>query len=381
MEAHKARKLITLTRDVDQINGALKEFNAVPITSDAIFKLLHEIYRVEPWRVSPTLPDDVLRATANSIVAAYLGRERVEANFDVAPSMIIELPQCDEARRELARCRMPPGTLVSGIQDWQRLFGRGIGTGAWPWLELVSGWENADVYEFLLARSMHDALERHTPKGTMMRSADSNVVYRVALRRYEKMASNKFRFHFTASPLDLPFSLNLSNGPDSQTVLYHLVCLSWYFRRRVVDQLYNDVLETLAMARLKNVDVRIRNLYDEIARELMDVDAQSIIRGVNNPRAVEDAFRDIPKAVETLEKLTDWYTQRDQLMERMRAGPESLPEVAETLHHMAMLNVEFSRHAAAAYSLATDGLRAPPAPKRQAGASGTARRVQLVTGS
>ena len=234
MEGNNDRRLTTLARHPEQINDALKEFNAATMTEEGMLKLLDEIYRKDPWQISPNLKDEVLKGTATSIVAAFTGVERVEANFDVAPSVIVEFINTETSKIDLKRGRMPADTLISGVKDWQQLFDREIDTGAWLWKDLVEEWPHRGVYEFLLARMMYDALERRVPKGTMLRSLNSEEVYRLTLRRYKRLASNKYRFHFTASLLDLPFS-SRSKRPRRIKDPLSFSSLSWYFRRRVVD--------------------------------------------------------------------------------------------------------------------------------------------------
>jgi hypothetical protein len=357
MEGNDDRRLTTLARHPEQVSDALKEFNAAPMTEESMFKLLDEIYRKGPWNISPNLKDEVLKVTANSIVAAFTGVERVEANFDVAPSVVIEFTNTETSKNDLRRGKMPVDTLISGVKEWHKLFDREIDTGAWLWNDLVDEWTHREVYEFLLARMMYDALEKRIPKGTMLRSLESEEVYRLTLRRYEKMASNKYRFHFTAALLDLPFSLSIQKAKETPTILYHLVSLSWYFRRRVVDELYRRVLEQRSVAKQRQVNVR--SLFDEIACELMDIDAQAIIRGVDNQLVVREALGDSPEIRTILDRLIDWYKLRDAMFEKMSAGSSALDEVANTLSLMAAINYEFYQIAARAYSLAANQLERP----------------------
>ena len=64
--------------------------------------------------------------------------------------------------------------------------------------------------------------------------------------------------------------------------------LSWYFRRRLVDQLYDRVLEVLAMD--KPDKATMNDLYDTLGSELMEVSAQAFIRGLDNPLVLERAL-------------------------------------------------------------------------------------------
>ena len=358
MEENDERRLITLTRRPDQINDALKEFNAVCMTEDGIYKLLTEIYREDPWKISPQLKDDILRDTATSIVKVFTGSERVEANFDVAPSVVVEFSNIDVCKSDLRSGRMPIDAIISGIKDWQKLFGRQIDTGSWLWSDLVNDWEYKDVYEFLIARMMSNALQNRVPKGMMIRVGDSNEVYRLTLRRYERLASSRYRFHFTASLLDLPFSLDVQKTGDKQTVLYHLVVLSWYFRRRVVEELYSKILESIISLRQKK-KTNVLPLFEELTSELIDIDAQSIIRGVDRQLIVQEALGNDPETVTLLRKLDDWYSTRSNMIQAMERGQSALDEVAKFLCQMAMINFDFYQAAARAYARGSKDLERP----------------------
>ncbi|MET7242253.1 hypothetical protein ABZT49_02690 [Methylobacterium sp. EM32] len=357
MENNPSKKLITLARHPHQINDALKEFNAVPMTEEAVFKLLDEIYRKEPWNISKNLNDEVLKNTSKSITSYFTGFERVEANFDISPSVVIEFTFSDITKQELKNGRMPAETIIGGVKDWQKLFDREIDTGSWLWADLTSDWPFKDVYEYLISKMMYDAIEKRAPKGVMLRGLNSTEVHRLTLRRYEKLAGSKYKFYFTAALLDLPFSLSIQRAKEQQTLLYHLVSLSWYFRRRVVDELYRKILEEKSSATQKKANVK--HIYDDISYELMSIDSQAIIRGVSSPLTTREALGDSPEVNLMLDKLEDWYRLRSQLFEDMMSGSDGLNKVSETLYIMATINLEFYKLAAKAYAEAAMHLDPP----------------------
>src|SRR5258706_1064 len=132
------------------------------------------------------------------------------------------------------------------------------------------------------------------------------------------MGGNKYRFHFTAALLDLPFfDLASERGlRANETVLYHMVNLSWYFRRRVVDKLYNRLLEVISM---NQPDLAtLRELYDSIGSELMQISAQAVIRGLDNLLVFERALDpDDQEGRELLERLKKGRSLRDLVFRRM----------------------------------------------------------------
>ncbi|MFN0124346.1 MAG: hypothetical protein ACKV2V_27925 [Blastocatellia bacterium] len=362
MAADQRKQLITFCRRGDQISEALKEFNAVVMGEDAIRKLLEDIYLRDPWKISPELSPEVLRATAADIANAFAGAQRVVQNFDLAMSMMFEFRLDEGTRAALGQNRVPAEAEISGTLNWQRLFGKGIDTGAWQWTELAKDWANSHVYEFLLAGMMDDALAARIPRGTFLRVDDSHDLYRMTLRRYERGLTDKYRFHFTAASMDLPY--DLPAGPEEkvrEVVLYHLLSLTWYFQRRVTDDLYERLQEVMATPRADAI--RITDLYDAIGRELTQIFAHAIIRGVDNALVIQRALgaRD-----EQVREFIAAFSQSQELCDRiftdLRRGPESLADVARNLHQLTQRNCELYRKVAVAYASLSKGLKPPPAP-------------------
>jgi hypothetical protein len=366
MESDTSKKLITFCRRQEQINDALKEFNALVISEQSVTALLKSIYLEDPWKVKPELDPPSLMRTANEIVSGFMGSERVEANFDVAPSVIIELVVTDAAQDELRRGRLPSDIAISGTKDWQRLFGRDINTGGWQWRELTATWPFVEIYEFLIAKMISDALEGRMPKGTILRVPDSNrpdsdELYRMTLRRYERMGGNKHRFHFTAALVDLPFDLPEPGRTAAETVLYHLVNLTWFFRRRVVDRLYERLLEVLSMRERDRPPAAVNEVYDALGRELMQVAAQAIIRRLDNPYMLQRVLDPNDEQAQKLLKRLETYGDLVQhVFQAMQDGAAGLHSIACDLYRMAMQNYDLYHAVAEEYASLAQRLPPPP---------------------
>lgn len=379
MRADSKKKLVTLARETSQISDALKEFNAAVITEDTAFELLAEIYRKDPWKINPELRDSDLRTTARRIAELYGGIRTITEQRDVTPSITIEF---DESKaRDLDSDRIPANATINGSKQWQQLFGKDTDTGAWQWEELTKEWPYRYVYEFLLARMMRDALAKKLPQGCMLRAEKTDELYRVSLRRYQKQANNKYVFFFNASPFDLPFAIPRDDAKKKEAVLFHLINLSWYFRRRVVEGLYIKLLQIQTTKAAPARMISARNLFDELSHELMDIEAQSIIRGIDNRLDVQDALGTEPNVHELLDRVEEWYELRKQMFEDMAAGVEKLAMVIEKLSFMAELNFEFYKVTAHAYAEASLKLEKPrPVPGTVlasiAAASGAAKLVR-----
>jgi hypothetical protein len=357
------KRLIILCKNADLISPALEQYKAAEATPESILALLKQIYHEPPWALAPSVGEEYLKSTAKAILDAFTGQGIQVRNFDVATGLTIEAILDAPSRRDLAQGRIPPGSEVSGTLDWQRLFGKDLNTGAWLWKDLVEQWPYRATYELLIASMVSDALlNQDSPKSTAIRSPDSSDLYRLTLRRYEQMAGDKYRFFFTLAPLDLPFEV----PPEPQhqakeTIFYNLVNLSWYCRRRIVDQLYDRALQM--QASLNPDPAILARLYRDIRYELTNLSAQSIMRGIDNPLALRRAMADSSgEADALLDRLQSWGLLRTEIFKAIEKGPKGLPCIVRNLYELAMQNFEFYRQVAAGYAACAEGISPPPAP-------------------
>src|SRR5581483_10474617 len=99
--------------------------------------------------------------------------------------------------------------------------------------------------------------------------------------------------------------------------------------------------------------------YDDIAFELMNIDAQAIIRGVDDVLAVREALSSLANSQAMLDRLAGWYDLRSEILTNIVHGLEGLEAVARGLGEMAALNYEFYKMAASAYAIAAADLPEP----------------------
>lgn len=358
----KDKRLIILCRNAELISPALEQYKAAEATPESILALLQQIYQQPPWALAPSVAPEYLKITAKVIYDAFTGQGVQVRNFDVATGFTIEAILDEPSRENLGRGQIPPGSEVSGTLDWQRLFGKDLNTGAWLWKDLVAEWPYRATYEFLIASMISDALSQDSPKSTAIRSPDSSDLYRLTLRRYEQMAGDKYRFFFTLAPLDLPFEV----PPEPQyqakeTTFYNLVNLSWYCRRRLVDQLYDRALQLQACS---NPDPAIlTRLYRDIRYELTNLAAQSIMRGIDNPLALRRALANGSGEIDSLlERLQSWGSLRTEIFKATEKGSKGLPCIVRAMYALAMQNFDFYRKVAAGYAACASAVSPPPAP-------------------
>ena len=172
------------------------------------------------------------------------------------------------------------------------------------------------------------------------------------------------QFHLTAAELNLPFDLPSDLYEKKETVLYHLVNLTWYFRRRFVDNLYNQLL---ALAEIQNADrARYTSLFDEIRHELMDIQAQSIIRRVDSPSVVRNALgRDDPTVRQLMDRATKWYQLQPEIFRLMDEGPNSVNAVVDKMYELAEINFAFYKTVAQIFCDTAKTLEPPLVPEQR----------------
>lgn len=365
MKSVPSARLIPMCQDIKYVSDAISEFNAVQVDGASVCKLLEDIYREEPWKLSPKLSTGQLQETAEDIVELYEGSQRVEENFEVVTNVTLELGLSDENKAVLARQRIPPDTSVTGSANWQQLFGRLPNSSGWLWPALIEKWPFSDIYEYLIASMINDALESSQPKGTLLRSPDQHELFRLTLQRYEVLKNKKYRFYFIAAPLDLPFDLPLGPRHETiETVLYHLVNLTWYFRRRVVDQLYNRVTEVMSM--LVPEPKIVERLYKDLGQELKQIRAQSIIRGIDNSLVLQRALGpENPEAQALVSRGAEYDDLERKIFEAFPRGPEGLRQVTENLYGMAKMNYDWYKKVSTGYSQLAQALQTSEAPPTQ----------------
>ena len=362
MKSEPLARLIPMCQDIKYVSDAVSEFNAVQVDVPSVKKLLQDIYLEEPWSLSPKLPDKALQEAAEDIFEIYDKSRLVEENFEVTMNITLELALTDENKALLAEQRIPPDTTITGSPNWQQLFDRLPNSSGWHWHTLIEKWAYSHVYEYLIANMIDDALEKHVPKSTIMRSPELGELFRLTLRRYEVLKNKKHRFHFTAMPLDLPFDIPIGSRHETlEAILYHLVNLTWYFRRRIVDQLYTRVIDVASM---KVPEPKIvEELYKDLGQELMQIHAQCIIRGIDNPNIVKRALGpENPETQSLLSRVNDSIEFQQQIFQAFQRGPAGLHQIAENLHKIAEMNYDWYKQAAASYAHIAQELTMPESP-------------------
>jgi hypothetical protein len=346
---------------------ALSEYISVPVNENLVLDFLKQLY--VDRGIFPDVGMASLLDSAQRICKAFHKTDIVGINFDLVPSFSIELENSGEGSDALKDDRVPNGALLVGSQQWQVLFGKDPATGGWNWGDLSTGWVGKDLYEPEFARMIRTAKGRDTPEGCFMRPHLSDKLYRLTLRRYEEIDdSSRLIFYFTAAPIDIPIFGIHDTADKEELTLYNLINTTWYARRKLIDQLYIQLLSYVNSVQDDNA--RVADIVASIKNELRSIDIQASIRRISHPMDVTDVVSPAEKDP-SLPKMTlpdimnderVWAARRAEIFGCSRKTPMDLKGMVVSLYDMAQINQKYYQMSAAKYAETALNLQLPPAP-------------------
>lgn len=367
LRADTRSQLIVLHAASKKIPDPLNDLNAVAVTKEGIAEMLKGFYLNPPWSVKTNLPVSDIDSLAADLLRIFENTQPQIVNFDLVPNFVIELKSLDTFKELLNRGELPENTLINGSQGWHALFGKNADTGAWVWGQLVESWANRELYEFQFASMIAQAISRDAPKGCYLQMPNSLLIYRLSLRRYEQtLGTDTYRFFFTAAPMDVEtYWLPEGSSNSTSTTLFHLVNLTWFVRRRLVD-IYYEKLGNL-LSRENRDQIELRKLLRDIYSEIVLIEIQSIIRGIDSPKIVSDVLNYEGNTTLQKEKKNDrysadldlnkvmsdseWDDYKKLIFEAMtNKGEPNYVAVSDALRKISDANKLYYKMAAAAYA-------------------------------
>lgn len=196
-----------------------------------------------------------------------------------------------------------------------------------------------------------------------MRPHQSDELYRLTLRRYEEVNdTSRLVFYFTAAPIDVPIFGTHDTANAEELMLYNLINACWYARRKLIDQLYVDLLKHVYAS--QQDAVAIADIVSNIKDELRNIEIQASIRKISKPLDVSMAVPADPKfSLSGLMKdEVSWNELSAQIFEFSKKDPMDLKGIARALYEMAKMNQKYYQISAAKYAEAALKLQLPIAP-------------------
>jgi len=331
----------------------LQIYKSLPNTEENILEFLQDVY-VKEWKVFPNVSTDILKRNAQGIVAAFAQRDIV--NFDVAPNFSIRVVLSEDNLQTLQDNRIPSDSFVSGSLGWQRLFGKVTDTDGWSWGELTTDWRYRELYEYEFSRMMVVALNKKGPEGCLLRDEQKNLFY-LNLRRYEKAVVDQYAtFMFSAFKIENPIYAIKGSATNEEIISYNVLNVCWYARRRLIDQLYPNILQMLVSNNTNKKDNC--KMLQQVRNELNSITVQSTIRDL-------DSFLDNKKLFEMKRIVNDsrmWNNIKGFVKTEGGKSSPDLASVANIIYDLAKLNLKYYQETASKFAKSAEDLSLPEPP-------------------
>jgi hypothetical protein len=157
-------------------------------------------------------------------------------------------------------------------------------------------------------------------------------VFRLCLQKVD-VTADVATFAFAAAAVIVPYEPATS---PTETRLYHLYNLAWFFRRRLLERELNK-LQSEILNRPRN-KLALEKIICEISNDFRTLLADAQVRGMDQQATVIQAF-DSPLREEVMTKLyEEWPKLYTELLSNLTAGESAAERISETLHKMEPIN-------------------------------------------
>jgi hypothetical protein len=331
----------------------LQIYKSLPTTSEEIWSFLKNIYVTE-WKAFPNVNQSMLERNARDIAGAFIKRDIL--NFDLVPNFSIRITLSEQNLCSLQSNAIPPDSYVSGSLSWQRLFGKVNDTGGWSWGELTKEWRYKDLYEYEFSRMIAVALNKEGPEGCLLRDSLKNLFY-VTLRRYESDVVHRYaNFMFSAFRIETPIYSVKGLATPEEVISYNVLNMCWYVRRRLIDELYPNLLQLLLIKNGSGSDNDVKVLQ-RVRNELNSISVQSEIRELGQLVENKKVFNNDIRRLVNDSNL--WNKIKISIKNEGTSAHPDLAVVAHTLYDVAKLNLKYYQETASKFATLAAGLSLP----------------------
>ncbi len=161
---------------------------------------------------------------------------------------------------------------------------------------------------------------------------DEYRVFRLSLQKVD-LKGDEANFSFAAAAVVVPYEP--ASNP-TETRLYHLYNLAWFFRRRLLERELSKLdTELLNMPRKQ---AEIEKIIHEISNDFRTMLADAQVRGMEQQAPVIQAFASPLREQVKTKLYKEWPALYEELLTNLNVGESAAERISETLHKMEPIN-------------------------------------------
>jgi hypothetical protein len=335
--SEKDHRLICLHDPEHEVPAPIQDFNSLPATARKLKDFFRQIYVDDPWKIYPDVfqeNEDLVNTNIKKIIAAV---SKPPPRF-AGPSFAIRI-KLDQVEI-LKDGKIPPEADLMGQGGWEAIFGKPVTNVCYKWRDVVRELESPDPWIYPLAALMWQAYDgqrvEYPSVGVRIKFSSQYVdeyrVFRLSLQKVD-LKGDEANFSFAAAAVVVPYEP--ASNP-TETRLYHLYNLAWFFRRRLLERELSKLdSELLNMPRKQ---AEIEKIIHEISNDFRTMLADAQVRGMEQQAPVIQAFASPLREQVKTKLYEEWPTLYDELLANLNVGQSAAERISETLHKMEPIN-------------------------------------------
>jgi hypothetical protein len=239
--------------------------------------------------------------------------------------------------------KIPPEADLSGEGRWELIFGKPGGSEVRKWGDAVRGLESPEPWIYPLAILMWRAYDgqpvQYPSVGVRIKFVDLDFdeyrVFRVFLQEVDVIGDTA-TFSFAAAAVVVPYE---PANNATETRLYHLYNLAWFFRRRLLERELDKL--NFELDNNPPSEENLTKIIREIGNDFMTLMADAQVRGMEKEASVIQSF-DSPLREKVRTKLfEEWPKLYSELLNCLKVGVPAAKQIKETLEKMKPINQFF----------------------------------------
>jgi hypothetical protein len=253
---------------------------------------------------------------------------------------------------------IPPESELSGEGGWEEIFDLPASTARsksqdvlrkparFKWEDVVRKLESPEPWIYPLAILMWQAYDRqrieYPSVGVRIkfldRDDDEYRVFRLCLQKVDAKP-DEADFAFVVTAVVVPYEP--ANNP-TETRLYHLFNLAWFFRRRLLERelgkLEFELLNIPSEEQIPSKEQKFTKIIREIGNDFRTLLADAQVRGMEQEAAVIQSFKSPLREEVRTRLFEEWPKLYEELLSHLKVGVPAAELIRRTLENMKPIN-------------------------------------------